>query len=188
MLRAPPRCHPNRLTKSRIELRPLGLADDVNVRQMKLSASNIPLTIFAAFATGLVGLAFSAAPLAVLPAMIRAHGMMSFVPMLDIFVACVGLLVIVLSVAVAFRRRWAHVALVRSMVGLMVVGGFAIGRKVLQEGRTPSDHLMDVTASPCILLTIGVVVLFRLNRRVQDELEPLPNQSTQPTQAEGLRC
>lgn len=152
---------------------------------MKLSASNIPLTVFAAFATGLVGVAFCAAPLSVLPSMIRVHGMISFVPLLDVLVACVGLLIIVLSVAVVFRRRWAHVALVRSMLGLMVVGGLAFGRKILQDGRTPSDHVMDVTAGPCIFIAMGIVVLFLVNRRVQEELEPLPNQPAHPIQPGG---
>ena len=159
---------------------------EVNVRQMKLSVANIPFTVFVACATGLVGLAFSAAPLSVLPAMIRAHGMISFVPMLDVFVACIGLLIILLSVAVVFRRRWAHVGLVRSMLGLMVVGGFAFGRKILQGGRTPSDHFMDMTAGPGIFLAMGVVVLFLVNRRVQDELEPLPNEPSQQTEDDVL--
>jgi hypothetical protein len=154
---------------------------------MKLSASNIPLTVFAASATGLVGLAFCAAPLSVLPYTIREHGLISFVPLLDVFVACTGLLVIVLSVAVVFRRRWAHVALVRSMFGLMIVTVFVLGRKVLQNGRSPSDRFMDVTAGPFILLAMGVVLLFLVNRRVQDELVPQPNQALEPTGSTSSR-
>ena len=31
---------------------------------------------------------------------------------------------------------------------------------------------MDVTAGPCLVILLGVVLLFLLNRRVQDELAP----------------
>ncbi len=148
---------------------------------MKLSAVDIPLTVFAASAAGLVGLAFCAGPLSVLPQMIRVHGLVSFVPMMDIFVACAGLLVIALSVGVGFRRRWAHFALVRSLLGLMIVFALAIGRKALQDGRSDSARLLDVTAGPCLVIAMGIVLLFLVNRRVQDELTPHLNHLPEPT-------
>lgn len=148
---------------------------------MKLSAADIPLTVFAASATGLVGLAFCAGPLSVLPQMIRVHGLGSFVPLMDIFVACAGLFVVALSVGVGFRRRWAHIALVRSLLGLMIVLALAIGRKALQDGRTVSERLMDMTVGPCLVIVMGIVLPFLVNRHVRDELKPQPNHSPEPT-------
>jgi hypothetical protein len=113
--------------------------------------------------------------------MIRAHGLVSFVPMMDIFVACAGLLVVALSVGVGFRRRWAQVALVRSMLGLIVVCVLAIGRKALQDNRTASERLMDVAIGPALVILMGVVLLFLVNRRVQDELAPRPNEAPEAT-------
>jgi hypothetical protein len=69
------------------------------------------------------------------------------------------------------------------MFGLLLVAVFVFGRKALQDGQTPSDRLMDVTAGPCILLAMGIVLLFLVNRRVQDELEPRPNKLPLPTPA-----
>lgn len=137
---------------------------------MKNPAANIPLTLFAASATGVAGTAFCVGPLLVLPYTIRAHGLRSFVPLMDIVVACAGLSVVVLSVAVGFRRRWAYQPLVRTMIGLTLVLALAIGRKTLQPGRTGTEHLLDLTAGPCLVALMGFVLLFLLNRRVQDEL------------------
>lgn len=91
---------------------------------------------------------------------------------MDILVACAGLSAVILSVGVGFRRRWAYVPLVRAMFGLTIILAFAIGRKTLQQGRTGTEHIMDVTAGPCLVILLGVVLLFLLNRRVQDELAP----------------
>jgi hypothetical protein len=96
---------------------------------------------------------------------------------MDIIVACAGLAGISLSVGLALRRRWAHGALVRLMAALIVVFVLALGRKALQEGRTSSERLMDVTVGPCLVIVMGVVLLFLLNRRVQDELTPQPNKA-----------
>ena len=148
---------------------------------MKLSVANIPLTFFAGFTTGLVGVIFCVAPLSVLPSMIRAHGLVSFVPMMDIFVACVGFFVVARSIGVGFRRRWAHVGLVRSMLGLMIVCVLAIGRKALQDNRAASERLMDVAIGPGLVILMGVVLLFLVNRRVQDELAPRPNEAPEAT-------
>lgn len=139
---------------------------------MKFSAADIPLTVFAASAAGLIGVAFSAGPLSVLPHVIRTHGLLSFMAVVDVLVACAGMLVILLSVAVGFRRRWAYAGLVRSIFGVMIVAVLAIARKALQEERTLSERLMDITAGPVVLLAMATVLLFLMNRRVQEELVP----------------
>jgi hypothetical protein len=148
---------------------------------MKLSATNIPLRVFAASAAGLVGVAFCVGPLSVLPFTIHVHGLVSFVPIMDIFIACIGLSAIAFSVGVALRRRWAHCALVRLMLALIIVLVLALGRKELQDGRTGSERLMDLTVGPCLVIVMGGVLLFLVNRRVQDEFASQPNQSSQST-------
>ncbi|MEO6992777.1 MAG: hypothetical protein ABI273_04025, partial [Lacunisphaera sp.] len=76
---------------------------------------------------------------------------------------------------VAQRRQWAHAALLRMLVSLMIISVCAVVRKELEGGRTLSDRLMDVTVGPTIVVLIGMVVLFLVNRRVQDELVPQPS-------------
>ena len=145
---------------------------------MKYSASSIPLTVFAGAATGLIGAAFCAGPLSVLGYNVRVHGLYSFVPLMGLTVACIGATVIVLSVAVMMRRRWAYRSLIRLMFALLLVMILALARKLLDRDRASYDHLNDLTFGPLLVLVVSVALLFLINRRVQSDLQPEPKRSS----------
>ena len=152
---------------------------------MKISTANVLLRLFATFASGVIGVAFSAGPLSVLPYNIRVHGLVSFIPLMGILISCAGIAVVVLSISVGLRRKWAHDSLVHILAGLTIVFVIAVGRKVLQEGSSTEEHMKVLSFGSCVVVSMVLVVLLLLNRRIQDQLEARPNQSSQPTPLKG---